>query len=790
MIPEVVDPSRLEGVSAGQPKELHRVFFARLKEAPPLGTIQFYDGFFPALKARTYTIKVTHSVAAPSGTPPAYKAEQAFIVQAPEFTIDPNIVASTYPANGSSAVLNQQLPNIVLTDPSLPWERTLTPPKAVSEVEVSQAPSWVALVLFAEGEIYLKQGSSGPLQTMTVKELLTGQDGVLGPQIPLADVSAELQASQCQTIRIPGTSFAVIPSTADLAYLAHCRAVNAPNEDPGLTSVLLANRLPLANGSSPLRYYAHLISLEGFEAYIGPNPKPIPEKTGGGLVDVEFVSLYSWTFTAMPQVGASFESVVQGLIDSESATATLNLPVAEQQPDSPMKSRLEQGYAPLTFISGEGDESFAWYRGPLSAVAPQPLPAKVLPEPAGSTAASADALMIYLAEQGLFDLSYAAAWNMGRGLALADSVFSLAVRNYRHNATLLLNQAAKVSVLGLQTTASAPELLDRQAVKLSFSHAIGEGLGARWINSLAATHRHGRIAGPMRKRMRAQSRPIAARSLFRRPDLLAAIEERMAEAADPVANWLVDLANLMPLPFSSLVPSPAMLPVNSIRFFYVDPAWIRALTAGALSIAVQTQQDVELIAAMQPSILRRTRQLRAERLRRRHRPTMLGGENDVTISGVLLRSELVANWPGLAISATQGGAPSNIVRDATLAPSVRMVLFEGVPDAVTLAEPYHGLQFGVEDKGVAARYVTSAGPIGGQIPNTFVPPTGGYQAFLTQFCGNGGVISIASLAAALAAATGAGSAFGAGDLALQMVREPELQSFTATQMKRISRKTV
>ena len=68
---------------------------------------------------------------------------------------------------------------------------------------------------------------------MTVKELLTPQDGVLGPQIPLADVSSELQASQCQTIRIPGTSFEVIPSTADLAYLAHCRAVNAPNERPG-----------------------------------------------------------------------------------------------------------------------------------------------------------------------------------------------------------------------------------------------------------------------------------------------------------------------------------------------------------------------------------------------------------------------------------------------------------------------------------------------------------------------------------------------------------------------------
>src|ERR1700739_3288134 len=116
---------------------------------------------------------------------------------------------------------------------------------------------------------------------------------------------------------------------------------------------------------------------------------------------------------------------------------------------------------------------------------------------------------------------------MGRGLALADSVFSLAIRNYRRNATLALHQAAKVSALGLHTAANASELLDRQAVKLSVSRATAERLGTHWINALAATHRHGRIAGPMRRRIRTQPRPVAARTLLKRPDLVAAIEERM-----------------------------------------------------------------------------------------------------------------------------------------------------------------------------------------------------------------------------------------------------------------------
>jgi hypothetical protein len=781
MIPDVIGtltPSQ----SPTSQKDLHTIAFARLKSPPPIESMQFYDGFFPALTARTYTIDVHHTVQAPSGTSPEYSWSQSFIVQAPEFTIDPSIVASTYPANGSSAILDQQLPNIALKDPALPWERSLVPPSGQTQAGATNPVSWMALVLFAEGEIHLLPDSSSPLTTCTVTELLTPVTGVLKPQIPQSDISTEMLASQCQTILIPGTSFAVIPNEANLAYLAHCRAVNSPDEDPSLMSVLLANRLPLANTTTtpatPLRYYAHLVSLEGFADYIGPNPKPIPSKTGGGLVDVELVSLFSWTFTSMPEVGASFEELIQGLIDSETVTPTLRLPPPPPNPASPVPARLSDGYAPLTFVSGSGEESFAWYRGPLSAVVAQPLPK---PDPVPTSPlqrSSADALMIYLAQQGLFDLSYAAAWNMGRGLALADSAFSVAVRNYGRNAATALNRMASNATGGADEDYA--RLLLPQAAKLAFSGRIAGGLGATWSSALAAAHRYG-VAEPQLRRRRPPRRSrVRPLHLLAEPGVTLALEEHLSEATDPVASWLADLANLIPIPFSSLVPVAGMLPVESIRFFYIDPGWMQALRSGALSLAIQTEQDLELLINLLPGIVRKSERMRGERMRRRRTASVLDAGDPVATSGLLIRSELIANWPGLVISASAKGAPINILRDATLSPNVRLLLFEGIPDTVTLAEPYQGLQFGVQDNGVVCRYVTSAGPIGGQIPNTFVPAQGGYQQFLASFCSNGGVLNVASLAAALGTATGAGTSFGAADFAVEMVRAPEFQPFTAT----------
>ena len=99
-------------------------------------TIQFYDGYFPQLKAGTYSIQLDHTVSGgPSGAP-EWSVPQPFTVAGPQFTIDPSAVVSTYPPAGSTGDYDHVLPFVVLADPSLPWERSLVPGDDVPDLSL------------------------------------------------------------------------------------------------------------------------------------------------------------------------------------------------------------------------------------------------------------------------------------------------------------------------------------------------------------------------------------------------------------------------------------------------------------------------------------------------------------------------------------------------------------------------------------------------------------------------------------------------------------------------------
>ena len=348
-----------------------RLALARLPTPPPTGSIQFFDGYFPALSANSYTIVVKQHI---TGGPvdKSYEVTQSFVVDAPEFVIDPGIVHTMFPPAGSSHAYGQNLPFIVLTDPTLPWERSL----GIEPPDPANPLPWMALLIFAAGEILLQDGTNNPVTTRSVAELIAADPdkAVLKPSLP--QLPAETLASPCRTITITGAAFkALMPDITDLPLLAHCRAVGSSREGEALLSVLLCNRLAVPGTQqkkAPLRYYAHLVSLEGYRPYLRPSGQPIPAKPAGGPMDVELVSLANWTFVSLPDGGMNFAGLAQGLIASEQATPLLRLPVSDSHAaPASVLARLKDGYAPLTFVSGAGEESFAWYRGPFSPVVPK-----------------------------------------------------------------------------------------------------------------------------------------------------------------------------------------------------------------------------------------------------------------------------------------------------------------------------------------------------------------------------------------------------------------------------------
>ena len=174
-------------------------------------------------------------------------------------------------------------------------------------------------------------------------------------------------------------------------------------------------------------------------------------------------------------------------------------------------------------------------------------------------------------------------------------------------------------------------------------------------------------------------------------------------------RFLARLRLLHGVPFSYLVPDARLLPMESIRFFYIDRAWTDALVQGALSVGTLSTADRAQLEAMYSHMRREVDETERTLQRRPDREKTPAGEAS-TLCGFLLRSAAVSGWPNLhvrgymrdvlpddALSTEADAHPDRVrvLRIERLAPAVLMVLFDGVPVVVHLEEPRQGLQFGV-----------------------------------------------------------------------------------------------
>lgn len=174
-----------------------------------------------------------------------------------------------------------------------------------------------------------------------------------------------------------------------------------------------------------------------------------------------------------------------------------------------------------------------------------------------------------------------------------------------------------------------------------------------------------------------------------------------------IRDWLARLRLLEGVPFNNLVADSDLLPLESIRFFYLDRAWTDALVQGALSVGTVNSSDRAQLEALYPSIRKeideQERQVRLPGSEARQ----LGDAGQIT--GFLLRSQVVSGWPGLQVRAyrREVGNDEEIIPESNsdrikllrierLAPAVLLVLFDGVPEVVHVEEPRQGVQFGVK----------------------------------------------------------------------------------------------
>jgi hypothetical protein len=190
------------------------------------------------------------------------------------------------------------------------------------------------------------------------------------------------------------------------------------------------------------------------------------------------------------------------------------------------------------------------------------------------------------------------------------------------------------------------------------------------------------------------------------------------EFPEELVDWLARIRLLDGVPFAYVVPHEAMLPRESIRFFYLNRGYLDAAVDGALSVAGATTRGHAYLTSVHAELVEAVDVAERNLWSKRLGVTLHEGAAE-TVTGFLLRSRLVSGWPGLAVRAfrTVEGADEDVqlLRMERLAPAVLLVLLDGVPDRLEIEEPRGGAQFGVDTKvgNANKRTVTIRHPVTG-----------------------------------------------------------------------------
>jgi len=451
---------------------------------PPKGAMVLYDYVLPPLKPGSYRFQVSADVKFNDLGPTQHELanERHFVVDGPRFALNPGDIASLSPPNNAQGAFGSVLPQIAMRRRTLPWERDIAEtlpapsnPKALCNQQPDYPTPWFALLLLQEGEDYqLKTG-------LALEQVLpAGVFKAIGSPANILVDALDIDAQLLQDI---------LPSREELQLLTHVRQVDPLDRElsvegsDGFFAVQVCNRLPTPS----LNAQMVLVSLEGRTDLLQANP---PSPLRGGLVgELEIdqaVLLNPAVFNVTGNVASTAgvkplmtapeflgQTAVQSRMDAPrmfqkadaidrrtqgAETGKLTIPVRPRKRlvvlhkwrfecvgDGDFQGLMQRldvgligkvkgglpkvtdsGHIPVPLGTRAGTQEDALYRGPL---VPYPLSR----DTAGPYH-SADQARRVAPESGVEDISYAAAFEVGRLLASADGRLAQELMRWRRTA--------------------------------------------------------------------------------------------------------------------------------------------------------------------------------------------------------------------------------------------------------------------------------------------------------------------------------------------------------------------
>jgi hypothetical protein len=478
---------------------------------PSVGEMILYDYIRPPLTAGDYRMRVATEVAIDGAGQPLPGQDFFFDVEGPRFALAPNEVAGVFPPRNGHGPFDSALPHVALGRRTLPWERPLGDAYTVGADETPYP--FLALVMFEQSECTIRRDLA--LTDVVPQDVFVrlGQPG----GIRCDAVEADQQFLK-----------EILPMPEELQLLTHVRQVNiddrelAAGDSDGYFAVVMGNRVPRSGADYvcclvsveertdllPVTDYADtgsdifqnaavadisetvalsksslgtsVIAAEA-DKFAKLSPATFTVATSGaasaaasGVASAQIVGaqvfsnelvqanvnvvlhpraqlvlLYSWTFTC--EGDGTFRQLMQGLDvgmigDVEPAT---KLDVTDT------------GHLKIDVIDRLGAPEQSWYRGPLVG---QPLTRDAL-----GPYHSADQARRVVAETGAENISYAAAFEVGRLLAAADARLAQELMRWRRGS---FRSSARQSAINLLQVAMRLNLIENPLDPVALRYSV------------------------------------------------------------------------------------------------------------------------------------------------------------------------------------------------------------------------------------------------------------------------------------------------------------------------------
>jgi hypothetical protein len=522
--------------------------------------ISFIQHAIPGLEAGVYRLDTSQEITDNDGkviSDNTLTASYNFAVAGDRFRLKKptELIFSVFPAENAAGKYSTVLPSVVFLKPTFPWERY--PAKNMEEAYDNKLPApgqdsdadlstWLTIILLDEEDVH-EYCTSFPAFTLspvtaTIKDLFpkniqpsstlgtnysyfyqanSGQQGAAEEGSEVYLEPGEQLTDSIQILDIPlALFFRIAPTMADLQKTAHVRKVSLVNkatipgvsdiaESIGSFSIVFGNRLP----QEMKKTTAFLVSLEKMQDFLPTDPNGgVPDNKDGFIPDsskmLRLAVLKSWNFYSTGQSATFIDQLnrlnqaappVDHKVNQDGALNT-NLRLVPPSGAMPqVTNALQMGYVPLNhllraaeYTNGQynQDKTVSWYRGPLI---PYGAPDVQIALPVSS----ADQITRFDPTTGMLDTSYAAAWTIGRQLALQDSGFSTLLYNWKKGLSVELVSQLERQILmdafGPALNHDDQKAVEKQEKRLAPSDSSGDIFPHKQLSYLSgqASRHHG-----------------------------------------------------------------------------------------------------------------------------------------------------------------------------------------------------------------------------------------------------------------------------------------------------------